>query len=98
MQDRPSLALASAGILIWPFAIAAFAAAKNACALQNENWPNIEPWAPLVQWARRTLLPWERRVRLPPLNPNQMPTTAFAGRVGTTCGAAGPAPRSTTSG
>src|ERR1700753_2168408 len=98
MQGSPSLPFVSAGTLIWPFRIAALAAVKNALALQNANWPKMEPGVPLSQFPEVRLLPRERSVRLSPLKPNQIPMTACAGRVGTTSGAAGPAPLSTTSG
>ncbi len=75
------------------------AARKKPVPLQNETWPKMEPLSPLTQrpWASAVgVAPtW---VRLVPLKPKSMVTTAFGGRVGTTGAAAGVVPCVMTSG
>src|SRR5579859_332650 len=95
----PSLPVCSAGMANLPEPIAVLAAWKNAAALQNENWPKIEPWRPLTQCpAVSAPLLRSLRARLVPLKPNQMPTTAPAGSFGVTGFTAACWPASVTSG
>ena len=93
------LAVPRAGIVVRPPAMALLAAAKNATPLQKDTWPKMDPARPL------THLPWRQRgpvapfwVRLVPLKPKSMVTTAPAGSVGTTGAAAGWVPWVITSG
>src|SRR4051812_24377342 len=98
-QGLPSIAVPAAGTFNLPAAIAALAAAKNADALQYANWPNTLPLEPLTHFASARLWPGDAfKVRSSALYPNQMPTIAPAGSVGTTGGTRGLSPLSTTSG
>ena len=74
-------------------------AAKNATPLQKDTWPKIEPARPLTHFAPPRVAPVAPfRVRLVPLKPKSMVTTAPAGSVGTTGAAAGWVPWVMTSG
>src|SRR5256885_3517392 len=96
----PSLAVPEAGTVNLPTAMAAFAAAKNAGALQYEYWPNMLPVKPLTHLpSARLLVPAAfLRSRVLPLYPNQRATMAPSGSVGTTGGTNGASPLSTTTG
>ena len=67
--------------------------------LQNDTWPKIDPFRPLTQLpcrsAFRVAPTW---VRLVPLNPKSMVTTAPCGSVGTTGATAAVVPCVMTSG
>src|SRR5882762_7409743 len=99
-QRLPSLAVPEAGTVNLPAAMAAFAAAKNAGALQYEYWPNMLPFKPLTHLASaRLVVPAAfLRSRLLPLYPILRATTAPAGSVGTTGATNGSSPLSTTTG
>src|ERR1700742_2246621 len=58
----------------------------------------MEPREPLTQFPAVRLSFFDRSVRLSPLKPNQMPTTACWGSVGTVAAVAGWLPLSTTRG
>ena len=94
LGDRPS-----EGTFSRPTHSSQEAAAKNWVPLQKDTWPKIDPCRPSVQFPSRSALrvapTW---VRLVPLNPKSMVTTAFLGRVGTTGAAAGWVPLVMTSG
>src|ERR1700736_5174959 len=96
----PSMAVPEAGTCNLPLATAAFAAVKNAGALQYEYWPNMLPFKPLTHLASDKLSSpgVDLSNRLLPLNPNQRATMAPAGSVGTTAGTNGLSPLSTTTG
>jgi hypothetical protein len=93
------LAVPSAGTLSSPAASAVPTAWKNAAPLQNDTCPKIDPFRPSTQlpccMAVGVAPTW---VKLVPLNPTSIVTTAFAGSVGTTGGAAGVVPCVITSG
>src|SRR5690349_20303871 len=94
----PSRPLPTGGTVSLPALIAAFAAEKNAGALQYANWLKIESPCPLTHAPARKLPFESSSVRFSPLYPNQIPTTAFFGRAGTTGATAGRVPLSITSG
>ena len=89
----------SAGIVSLPCCSAWNAAWKNWVPLQNDTWPKIDPFRPLTQLpcrsAFRVAPTW---VRLVPLNPKSMVTTAPCGSVGTTGATAAVVPCVMTSG
>ena len=92
-------AVPTAGMVSLPWASACAAARKNWVPLQNDTWPKIDPFRPLTQLpcrsAFRVAPTW---VRLVPLNPKSMVTTAPAGSVGTTGGTTAVVPLVMTSG
>src|ERR1700730_15435828 len=96
----PSMAVPEAGTVNLPLATAAFAAVKNAGALQYENCPKMLPFKPLTHLASDKLSSpgVDLSSRLLPLNPNQVATMAPFGNVGTTGGTNGLSPLSMTSG
>src|ERR1700716_530478 len=96
----PSMAVPEAGTFNLPLAMAAFAAVKNAGALQYANWPNTLPFEPLTHLASDKLSSpgVDLRVRLLALYPNQVATMAPFGNTGTTGGTNGLSPLSTTIG
>ncbi len=93
------MAVPVAGTARVPAASARCAAWKNWVPLQNDTWPKMDPRSPFTQrpWnsAVRVAPTW---VRLVPLKPKSMVTTAPAGSVGTTGVAAGWVPWVMTSG
>src|SRR3977135_3114918 len=97
-QGRLSRAVPNAGIVNLPALIATWAAAKKAGALQYAYCPKMLPGTPFTQLLSARAPTVGRSVRLSPLYPNQIPTTALFGNVGTTGGAAGGVPLSMTSG
>src|SRR5207248_9734291 len=63
----PSRAVPSAGTASLPALTAAFAAVKNAGALQYANWPNIEVLSPLTHLPAATLPRLDFSVSVSPL-------------------------------
>src|ERR1700722_17045845 len=93
------VAVPRAGIVVRPAVMSLLAAAKNATPLQKDTWPKIDPAMPLTHFAPPRVAPVAPlRVRLVPLKPKSMVTTAPAGSVGTTGAAAGWVPWVMTSG
>ena len=89
----------AAGMASLPACSAWAAAWKNWVPLQNDTWPKIDPFRPFTQLPCCSALAvaptW---VRLVPLKPKSIVTTAPAGSVGTTGAAAGVVPWVMTSG
>jgi hypothetical protein len=101
-QGLPSLSLPRGGMTVKPDAMPVLAAANQAWALHQLTCPKTSPCTagrPLTQsapFSTGELLAsnplTSRSCKTPPLKPNQRPTTAPAGSVGTTGGAAGAVP------
>src|SRR2546421_10894976 len=91
-QGRLSRAVPNDGIVNLPALIATWAAAKKAGALQYANCPKMLPGTPFTQLSSAKVPTVGCSVRLSPLYPNQIPTTALIGSIGTTGGTAGTVP------
>src|SRR5690349_12781665 len=97
-QGAPSLPVPRGGTVNRPAAMAVLADWKKAGALQYANWVNSDLPSPFTHLPAFRLPLLFCNVRVSPLKPNQIPTTAPAGSVGTTGAAAGLVPLSMTSG